>query len=136
MGGIYSPDLSTQRTTWMRWLLGGLTSTGSFTSLMCVSRFRSTIADLPLQIELAINTHVMVLDIHRNVATGQRGTDNQHHSVSVTSYSSIIEYSLSPRLKPGRLFRIPWSPCPYFSIGSLSENCLPHHRGPVSGATS
>ena len=49
---------------------------------MCVSWFRSTIADLPLQIELAVNTHVMVLDMHRNVATGQRGTDNQHHSVS------------------------------------------------------
>jgi len=42
----------------------------------------------PLQTELAINTHIMVADIHRNALTGQEGADGQHHSVNATRYSS------------------------------------------------
>ena len=36
-----------------------------------------------LQTELTINTHVMVLDIHRNVMTSQGYTDGLHRSVSL-----------------------------------------------------
>jgi len=45
----------------------------------------------------------MVLDIHRNVVTGQGCTDGQHCSVSVTFYPSTTECSLPPRTKPGQL---------------------------------
>ena len=32
----------------------------------------------PFQTELAINSHIMLSDIHRNVLTGQGGVDSQH----------------------------------------------------------
>ena len=40
-----------------------------------------------------MNTHTMVLDLHRGALTGQEGTDDQHRSVSVTPYLSKTEYS-------------------------------------------
>ena len=64
---------------------------------------QSLTASLYFQTELAMNTHVMVLDIHRNVVAGQEGPDGQHRSVSPTSDPSTTERSPSPRLKPGRL---------------------------------
>ena len=39
----------------------------------------------PLQTQLAVNTHMAVLDIHRSVVTGQGATDGQRHSASATS---------------------------------------------------
>ena len=39
---------------------------------------------VPFQTELAMNTHVMVLDIHRNVVAGQEGASGQHHSVGAS----------------------------------------------------
>ena len=48
-----------------------------------------TIANVGLQVELAIkthhgvvDTHAMVSEIHRSVVKGEEGTDNQHRSVS------------------------------------------------------
>ena len=40
------------------------------------------------QTELAINTHMMVSDLHRNALTSQEGTGGQHSSVGATSYPS------------------------------------------------
>ena len=37
-----------------------------------------------LQTELAITTHMLVLDLHRNVLTGRERADGQHSSVNVT----------------------------------------------------
>jgi hypothetical protein len=34
------------------------------------------------QMELAINTHMLVADMHRNALAGQEGTDGRHQSVS------------------------------------------------------
>ena len=64
---------------------------------------QSLTASLYFQTELAMNTHVMVLDIHRNVVAGQEGPDGQHRSVSPTSDPSTTEYSPCPRLKLGLL---------------------------------
>ena len=36
--------------------------------------------------ELSINNHTILLDIHREVKAGLGGTDAQHQSVSVTLY--------------------------------------------------
>ena len=40
--------------------------------------------NVPLQTELVVNTHTMVLDLHRdrNAGIGQEGTDDQRHSAS------------------------------------------------------
>ena len=64
---------------------------------------QSLTASLYFQTELAMNTHVMVLDIHRNVVASQEGPDGQHRSVSPTSDPSTTECSPSPRLTSGRL---------------------------------
>ena len=75
-----------------------------------------SVGSLPLlltptfQTELAVNTNAMVLEIHRNVVTGQAGTSGQHRSVSAVYYSSTTEYSPSPRLNPGQLPRTPSGP--------------------------
>ena len=53
---------------------------------------------------MAVNTNAMVLEIHRNVVTGQGGTDGQHRSVSPTSYLSTTERLPSTRLNQGQLF--------------------------------
>lgn len=45
------------------------------------------------QTELAINTHTLVVDIHRSVLEGQKGTVHQHQSVSTAppeSYETLI----------------------------------------------
>ena len=44
------------------------------------SSWRSPTATL--QTELAINTHMLVADIHRNALAGQEGTAGRHRSVS------------------------------------------------------
>ena len=41
------------------------------------------------QTELAIDTNVMVADIHRTAMAGQEGTVSHYQSVSVASYSSM-----------------------------------------------
>ena len=53
------------------------------------------------QAELVVNTHTMVLDLHRNALSGQESASGQHPSVRVISRPSTLEYSPSPRLKPG-----------------------------------
>ena len=45
-----------------------------------------------LQTELAINTHAMVSDLHRNASTSQGGARAQHHSVNTTPYLPAKEY--------------------------------------------
>jgi len=56
----------------------------------------------PLQTELAINTHAMVVDIHHRVVAGQEGTDRQHRSVSMTPYPPTTGCSPFPRLSAGQ----------------------------------
>ena len=51
----------------------------------------------PIQTELAINTHIMVADMHRDALAGREGVRGQHRSVSVTS-------NLSAKL---RVFTVP-----------------------------
>ena len=67
---------------------------------------------LPLQTELALNTHTLVSDIHRNVVTSQQGSDGQHRQVSAIFYPSATECSPHPRLESGQLCAtlIPWDP--------------------------
>ena len=60
-------------------------------------------ASLYFQTELAMNTHLMVSDIYRNVVAGQEGGDGQNRSVSATSGPSTTECSPSPRLESGLL---------------------------------
>ena len=64
---------------------------------------QSLTASLYFQTELATNTHIMVLDTHRNVVAGQDGASGQHHSVSPASDPLTTECSPSPRLKSGLL---------------------------------
>lgn len=46
----------------------------------------------PLQMELSINNHTILLDIRRDVQAGQGGTDAQRQSVSTTFCSSTIKH--------------------------------------------
>ena len=74
------------------------------------------------QTELAINTHVlvsdvhqgfvithnMVSDIHRNILKGQEGTEDQHWSVSnicTPFHHQMNKRPLLPRRRPGQRFR-------------------------------
>ena len=66
---------------------------------------------LPLQTELVMNTHmlamdtnVLVSDIHQNVVTSQGGTDGQHRPVSVTFHPSTTECLPYTRPEPGQPF--------------------------------
>ena len=81
---------------------------------------------VPFQTELAINTHMMVLDLHRNVLTG---TSSHHPSVGTISHLSTIERSPPARLKPSLRSRIRWV------HGLLGSRPL-SPRGPVSDVTS
>ena len=51
---------------------------------------------VPLQTELVVNTHTMVLDLHRSAAAAdQEGSDDRHHeSVSATHYPSATDPQL------------------------------------------
>ena len=91
---------------------------------------------LTFQTELVVNTNAMVMEIHRNVVTGQAGTSGQHRSVSAAYCPSMTECSPSPRLNPGQLSQTPSSPQSYFYTVSLLANCLPSYRGHVSDATT
>ena len=135
--GVQSPDLSTQKTTGRWWPLGDLTSIGSFTSSTYVQPILFGNFSLPtFQTELAINSHIMLSDIHRNVLTGQGGVDSQHHLVSARFCPPTTEYLPSSRLKPGQFSRTPRSPQSYICTAFLPENHLPRRRGPVSDATN
>ena len=64
---------------------------------------------LPLQTELAMNTHTLaidtnalVLDIHRNVVASRGGTDSQQHPVSATFNPSTTQCLLYTRLNSGQ----------------------------------
>ena len=46
---------------------------------------------VPSQTELIMNTHTMVVDIHRNALMGQEGADSQHHLVIMTLHSLTTE---------------------------------------------
>lgn len=62
-----------------------MTSVESFVSSTCVWPVLVGNYQLPFfQIGLAVNTHTMILDIHRNAVTGQEGTNNHRHPVSAT----------------------------------------------------
>ena len=74
---------------------------------VCLVAFTWASLILPLQTELALNTHTLVSDIHRNVLTNQQGSDSQHRQVSATFYPSAIECSPYPRLESGQLSRMP-----------------------------
>ena len=63
---------------------------------------RQSLTDPCFQTELAMNSHGMILDLHRTVVTGQEGTGGQHRSVSPTSHPSTTECSPSLRLNPGQ----------------------------------
>ena len=60
----------------------------------CVQSFFAVLSPIvPIQVELALNTHttvsnteMMVSDLHRGWLAGQGGTNDQHRSVSATSY--------------------------------------------------
>ena len=92
----------------------------------------------PFQTELAMDTHGMVLDIHRNALAGREGTNVQHHSVSATLYPSTTEHSPSSRPNPGQPSRmlITWSLQSHFCTVTLPECLLPRHRGPALDAMS
>ena len=47
------------------------------------------------QAELAMNTHTIVSDIHRNILKSQEGTDGKHQSVSDTYTLFIAELTLT-----------------------------------------
>lgn len=133
----YPHDLSTRRVIRTRFPHGSWTSVGSFRSSLCVrSFFVLPSLIVPIQAELVMNTHMMVLDLRRGVLTDQEGTDDQHRSVSATSYPSAIECSPPHRLKLGQLSRIPRGPQTFFCTLPLQEKCLPHDRGPVSDVTN
>ena len=87
----------------------------------------------PLQTELAINTHVivsdvhhgvantqtMVSDIHRNMLKGQEGADDQHRSVSdnhTPFRHRMIKRSPLPRLEQGQRSKLPMDPGAYIYI--------------------
>ena len=67
----------------------------------------SAVANISLQTELAINTHVLVSDIHRKMVTGQEGTDGLRHSVSLTLRPPTTGCSPFSRFNPGQSPRIP-----------------------------
>ena len=57
----------------------------------------------PFQTELALNTHLMVSDLHQNLLIGKGSVDEQHRPVSTTLHPSTTGYLPSPRLRPGQL---------------------------------
>ena len=71
------------------------------------------------QAELAINTHTMVTDIHRNVLRGQDGTDDQHPLVSEIYTPFHHRMNKQPPLsrhRPGQRSRLPMDPMSYICI--------------------
>ena len=56
----------------------------------------------PFQTELAINTHILVTEIHGNALANREGARGKHRSVSVTSHLSWIGYLLFPRAELGQ----------------------------------
>lgn len=87
------------------------------------------------QTEMAINTHMMVSDLHRNASTSQEGTDDQRPLVSVDFHPPPAKHSPVPRLKPGRPSQIPRGPR-HFWILSLLESCPRRRQGPALDVTS
>jgi hypothetical protein len=59
-----------------------------------IGSVRQSLTTAPFQAELAINTHLMVADMHRNALTGQEGIDGQRRSVS-TAFLSIGNKTLT-----------------------------------------
>ena len=112
--------------------------------------FTWTLLILPLQTELAMNTHTLaadtntlamntntlVLDIHRNVVASLGGADSQHHPVSVMFNPSTRLCLPFTSPKPGQPFQLLiHNICSHFCTVPLVENCLPLHPGPASGVT-
>ena len=131
------PDSSSRRAIRTRLLLGSKTLSGSFTSSTFVQSVCWPFANsaVPFQIELVIDIHMMVADVHQNMLTGQESPSGQHHSVGATR-SSITECLPPSRLKPGQRYRIVWGPQFYVFIVCLLVNPLPPRRGTVSAATT
>jgi len=63
-----------------------------------------------------VNTHVMVSEIHRSVVKGQGGIDDQHRLVSdiCTPFRRRLNKRLPPpRHKPGQQYRLSMDPMSY-----------------------
>jgi len=71
-----------------------------------------------LQTELAMNTHVIVSDLHRNMLKGQERTDGQLWLVS--DFRTLSHHRMNkqspPRHKPGQQSRLPMDPMSYLCI--------------------
>jgi len=92
--------------------------------ILHVFNVRSVISVRPLltvdlQTELAINTHVIVSDIHRTMLKGQEGTeDGQLRLVSDVHslFRRRVDNRLPPRHKPGQQSQLPIDPMSYICI--------------------
>ena len=65
------------------------------------------------QTELAMNTHTMVSDIHRNVLKGQDGSVSE---ISPPFHHRVSNRSSLPRFKPGQRTRLTIHPISYICI--------------------
>ena len=65
------------------------------------------------QTELAMNTHTMVSDIHRNVLKGQDGSVSD---ISTPFHYRMTNWSPLPRFKPGQRTRPTIHPISYICI--------------------
>jgi hypothetical protein len=104
-------DFYTRRTIKTQLPPGGWISTGSFmfSTYVSTGSVRQSLT-ASFQTELAINTHMMVSDLHRNTLTVQGGVDDQHRSVRAAFCPSTTKHLPSPRLKPGQRSRISYGP--------------------------
>ena len=91
----------------------------------------------PFQTELSINTHMIVVDIHRNVLAIQAGSDGQNASVSMASppanNGTLIVSQTQAR---SALVNTIDSSCTYIRAVSLRENLLRHLPELVSDGPS
>ena len=61
----------------------------------------SVISHTRLQIELAVTTHVVVSDIHRNVLKALEGADDQRQSVS--EIYKLFHHRMNKQSQPSRV---------------------------------
>ena len=65
-----------------------------------------------------LNTQIIVSDIHRTIVGSQEGTDGTNRSVSdiLLLYSLLNQHSPPPRLKPGSRSQLPTNPVSHICI--------------------
>ena len=95
------------------------------------------IADRLLQTSLAINTNVVVSDVHRAVVKIQEGVGGKNLPVSVIYTPSTIEsmFTVAQAQTRSAISTIDESSVLYLHLAYL-VNPRPRHQGPVSDATS